>query len=113
MKANEPTDTVVRVYAKPLKWPLAEGTPEQIQAYEKLKVLHYSYSVNGPLIGFRFHLLCEVGEPWQAAAKAKLAALLQANPAYELQTVELGAAPWYVEALVKKTALHGARATRS
>lgn len=103
MKANEPTDTVVRVYAKPLKWPLAEGTPEQIQAYEKLKVLHYSYSVNGPLIGFRFHLLCEVGEPWQARAKAGQALLLRANPSCEVRGVELDAPPWYVEALVEKT----------
>lgn len=103
MKANKPTDTVVRVYAKRLKYPRRGGTPDQRREYESVRVLHYSYSVPGPLIGFRFHLLCEVGEPWQAAAKAKLAALLQANPAYELQTVELGAAPWYVEALVKKT----------
>lgn len=93
----------VRVYDKRLKYPLPGGTPDQRREYESVRVLHYAYSVGAPGDGACFHLLCEVGEPWQATAKAKLAALLRANPAYELQTVELGAAPWYVEALVKKT----------
>ena len=92
----------MRVYAKRLKCPLRGGTPDQVKAYESVRVLHYTYSVGGPLVGMCFHLLAEVGEPWQAAAKAKLAGLLRANPTYELRTVELSAAPWYVEALVKR-----------
>ena len=100
--ANDIKRVSARVYAKRLKYPLPGGTPDQRREYESVRVLHYAYSVGA--LGGRacFHLLCEVGEPWQATATAKLAALLRAKPAYELRTVELGAAPWYVEALVKK-----------
>lgn len=95
----------VRVFVKRLKWPTAWKdragiSPEVIQQYESHRVLHYTYQLNAQ-VGMRFHLLCEVGEPWQAAAKGKLAVLLKANPGYELRSIELPRAPWYVEALVK------------
>lgn len=78
----------IRVYAKPGQ----DGT----------RILNYVYNAT-PEIGFHFHLLSEVGEPWQAQAKAKLAGLVRANPNYELKTIELDYKPWYVDALVKKT----------
>lgn len=91
------------VYARYLRWPAGvRGTPEDVKRYQAVRVLHYSYSVDGPMVGMCFHLLCEVGEPWQAAAKAKLDALLAANPSFELKQVELPAHPWYVDALVRK-----------
>lgn len=93
----------VRVYTRYLRWPAgARGTPEEAKQYQAVRVLHYTYTLGGPMIDVKFHLLSEVGEPWQAAAKAKLDALLAANPSFELKQVELPAHPWYVDALVRK-----------
>jgi len=63
------------------------------------RVLSYQYDVNRD-IGFSFHLLSEVGEPWQAEAKAKQQALLK--PGECVVQVELSAKPWYVDAIEKE-----------
>lgn len=46
----------------------------------------------------KFHLLAEVGEPWQREAKA-LAQALADKHASKIVTKELDAYPWYVEVL--------------
>ena len=51
--------------------------------------------------GFEFHLLCEVGEPWKPNAKA-LALALAEELDCDIKTVELDAAPWVVDSLVKR-----------
>jgi hypothetical protein len=61
-------------------------------------VLVYRYEA-GKYLKLKFHLLSEVGAPWQAAAKAQLAAICAETKCKVVQ-VELQAAPWYVDALV-------------
>lgn len=61
-------------------------------------VLVYQYQANAH-IGFKFHLLSEVGEPWQPLAKQALANLCYMRKSRVVQ-VELDRKPWYVDALV-------------
>jgi hypothetical protein len=60
------------------------------------RTLVYSYEVNKD-IGFTFHLLSEVGEPWQTEARELQQALLK--PGQEVRQVELTGKPWYVDAI--------------
>lgn len=62
----------------------------------------YRYDA-GAYLKLKFHLLSEVGEPWQAAAKAQVAALCAERKCKVVQ-VELQAKPWYVDALVPEAA---------
>lgn len=64
--------------------------------------LVYRYNA-GAYLKLKFHLLSEVGAPWQAAAKAQLAAICSERRCKVVQ-VELKAAPWYVDALVPEEA---------
>jgi hypothetical protein len=64
-------------------------------------VLCYQYSA-GREMSFKFHLLTEVGEPWQREAKA-LAQKLADKRGCKIVTKELHAYPWYVEVLEKQT----------
>lgn len=65
-------------------------------------VVVYRYTA-GAYLDLKFHLLCEVGEPWQAAAKAQLDELCAERKCKVVQ-VELQARPWYVDALVPEAA---------
>lgn len=95
----------VRVYARYLTWPAgAPGTPAARRAYQSVRVVHYVYALGGTGGEVKFHLLAEVGQPWQGLVQAKLAGLLRANPSFELKQVELPTHPWYVDALVRKPA---------
>ena len=60
--------------------------------------LTYRYNI-GPGMGFAFHLLCEVGEPWQPDARAALDDLRRKG--YRIETRELDAAPWIADFAVK------------
>ena len=64
------------------------------------RALNYAYQAS-PDMGFRFHLLCEVGQPWQAEAKRK-ADKLAARSGCVIGQVELESAPWFVDALINK-----------
>lgn len=64
------------------------------------QVLNYVYRVC-PDMEFRFHLACEVGEPWRRQAEV-FANTLAASRNCEIKEIELGEYPWYVEALVSK-----------
>ena len=66
------------------------------------QVLNYVYR-GCPDMEFRFHLACEVGEPWRRQAEV-FANTLAASRNCEIKRVSLGEAPWYVEALVSKGA---------
>lgn len=61
------------------------------------RALVYRYDVNKD-IGFKFHLACEVGDPWIAEARHKAQALADKHHC-RIVKVELNASPWYVEAL--------------
>lgn len=63
--------------------------------------LNYRYSAGH--MEFRFHLLCEVGEPYQPAMKEQLATLCAERKCKVVQ-VELKAPPWYIDALVPEAA---------
>lgn len=67
-----------------------------MQGYD---VLHYAYAPNSE-IGFVFHTLAEVGEPWQKVAAKKVAALAKERKRV-IQLVKLPRRPFIVEALVK------------
>lgn len=67
---------------------------------EGYRVLTYRYDAN-QYLGFKFHLLSEVGAPWQSEAKAMQRALLK--PGEQVVQVELSTKPWYVDAIVKET----------
>ena len=64
-----------------------------------VRALVYRYSA-GPDIDFEFYTLAEVGEPWQAEAKAEA----QRTAAFWGKTIRYGMeiehAPWIVDALV-------------
>ena len=64
------------------------------------QVLNYHYTANR-YMSFRFHLLCEVGEPWRRQAEVFAQRLAESRNC-EIRKVSLGEAPWYVEALVSK-----------
>lgn len=64
-------------------------------------VLTYAYHISRGM-GFRFHMLCEVGGPWQAKAKAQLAVLCRKHDSV-VKCVELQAKPWYADTLVPKS----------
>jgi hypothetical protein len=64
--------------------------------------LTYSYTVDSASgLGFKFHLLSEVGAPWQARAE-QMANALAKYQGRVINQVELNAKPWYVDALVKE-----------
>lgn len=69
------------------------------QLIEGHSALVYTYDI-GDDGECMFHLLCEVGQPWQAEARA-LAEELAEERGCTIQQVELDARPWYVDALVK------------
>ena len=62
------------------------------------RMLNYSYGNSHAK--FCFHLLCEVGEPWQAEAKLALTELCEKTKS-TVKTVELDQRPWYVDTLVR------------
>lgn len=66
-------------------------------------MLCYSYDVSKDM-SFCFHLLSEVGEPWQLSAR-----MLRDELAWKrgcvVQTVELDKRPWLIEVLVKENAM--------
>lgn len=62
-------------------------------------VLTYSYNASRDM-GFQFHLLGEVGEPWQEQARKKALALAKERKCV-IDTVELTKRPWLVDVLVK------------
>lgn len=66
------------------------------------QVLCYNYNVS-PTVGFNFHMLCEVGAPWQAEA-GRLARALAAKRGCTIGQIELAASPWYVDALIREAA---------
>jgi hypothetical protein len=70
-----------------------------VRMMEGHRTLRYRYDVN-EYMSFDVSLLSEVGQPWQAAAEAA-AQVIAANEGASIQTGELKAAPWYVDALVK------------
>ena len=64
--------------------------------------LTYTYkvgSVSG--LGFKFHLLSEVGAQWQPEAE-QMANALAKKQGCVIKQVELNSKPWYVDALVKE-----------
>lgn len=63
------------------------------------QVLSYSYDYNDGEMYFCFHLLSEVGQPWQEEARQALALLCTERDS-RVVTVELPEYPWYVDALV-------------
>lgn len=63
-------------------------------------VLVYSYWCN-PDMGFRFHMLCEVGQPWYAEAERKARDLAEQRGCV-IKQIELSDRPWFVDALVKE-----------
>lgn len=70
-----------------------------VKNIEGHKVLKYVYEANEHL-SFAFHLISEVGEPWQAEA-AKQAHQLAMKHRGVIKQIELSASPWYVDAIVK------------
>lgn len=69
-----------------------------VEKFGDVRALRYSYKANEHM-SFCLYLLCEVGEPWQATAKAQ-AEGLAAKSRCRIEQVELDAHPWYVDALV-------------
>lgn len=69
-----------------------------LQTIEGHRALTYTYTAT-PGVTCQFHLLCEVGEPWQAEAKRKMGAICR-RLNMTVQATELSAYPWYVDALV-------------
>lgn len=63
-------------------------------------VLNYVYWCS-PDMGFKFHLLAEVGQPWFAEARDKADALAKKRGCV-IRRVGLNSDPWYVEALIKE-----------
>lgn len=63
-----------------------------------VRALTYTYSPCREAV-CEFHLLSEVGEPWQKAARRQRDALALRMKC-EVKTVELPAHPWLVDALV-------------
>jgi hypothetical protein len=77
-----------------------------VRVFEKpiagFRVLTYHYRTSHrPNEGmeFAFHLLCEVGEPWQVAALRAQQELAD-EQGCAVETVELPCWPWYVDALI-------------
>lgn len=68
---------------------------------EGVRVLNYVYRAS-PDMGFHFHLLSEVGEPWQPQAQW-LAEQLAKEANADIKQVELDCHPWYVDALIKRS----------
>lgn len=68
---------------------------------EGVCVLNYVYDA-GHYLTFRFHLLSEVGAPWQAQAQEMAERLAKVCNA-DIKQVELDQHPWYVDALVERT----------
>lgn len=64
------------------------------------RVLNYVYWCS-PDMGFRFHMLCEVGQPWYEEAK-RMADVLAKKRGCVIKQIELSESPWYVDALVKE-----------
>lgn len=71
-----------------------------VQPKPLVRVLRYCYTAGG-CMDFDLHLLNEVGEPYQPAARAQIAEILAKNPGWEVQTIEIDRKPWLVDALVK------------
>jgi len=65
-----------------------------------IRALRYRYTAGG-CMDFDLHMFCEVGAPYQPAARAQVAEILAENPGWEVQTVEIDRKPWLVDALVK------------
>lgn len=86
----------MQVSVKIIRAALPGGTVEPV------RMLTYKYAV-GKDFGFAFHLLCEVGEPWQAQAKQAQADLCARTNSHVV-TVELQEKPYLVDALVKNAA---------
>jgi hypothetical protein len=63
------------------------------------KVVHYVYDAS-EYLRFRFHLLCEVGQPWQREAQEQLETLCKKTNS-EVVTIELDHKPWLIDTLVK------------
>lgn len=59
-------------------------------------ILNYRYTAGG-CMKFHFHLLCEVGAPYQAAARH----LIAANK-WKVETRELPAAPWCADFVISE-----------
>lgn len=76
-------------------------TTTSIEGY---KVLAYTYKAT-PGMTCRFHLICEVGEPWMDEAKRLTEALCKRRNCH-VKKVTLRAAPWYVDALFKNEEPH-------
>lgn len=79
------------------------------QLIEGHQALTYAYSA-GPDRRFSFHLLSEVGAPWQREAEEMANTLAKARGCV-IRQVELSAEPWYVDALVKEATECKARYT--
>lgn len=81
--------------------PMSKSDLARTSTTPLVRALRYRYTA-GSCMDFNLHLLCEVGEPYQPAARAQVAEILAENPGWEVQTVELDRKPWLVDALVKK-----------
>lgn len=66
----------------------------------KHQVMCYRYDVNKD-IGFCFHLMAEVGAPYQKQMRALANSLAAANNAV-IVTKELDQAPWYADVMEKR-----------
>jgi hypothetical protein len=62
-------------------------------------MLTYRYSTGRGGMSFAFTMLCEVGQPYQSAAKAQLDALR--SQGYVIETRNLEAKPWVADFAVK------------
>lgn len=63
------------------------------------RVLHYSYRA-GPEMAFLYHLLSEVGAPWQGEL-GRMAASLAESQGCVIKQTGLSKSPWYVDVMVK------------
>lgn len=61
-------------------------------------MLTYRYRASADM-SFAFHMLCEVGEPWQADAKAELDKLRERG--YRIETRDIDEAPWIADFAVR------------
>jgi hypothetical protein len=59
-------------------------------------ILTYRYNVSSDF-GFAFHMLCEVGEPWQPEFKAMIA-----KTGMKIETRELDHPPWMADFLINQ-----------
>jgi len=78
---------------------MAQARP-RVSTTPLIRVLRYRYTAGG-CMDFDFHMLCEVGQPYQPAARVQVAEILAKNPGWEVQTIEIDRKPWLVDALGK------------